>query len=206
MLHERESIEFLMKRRLNQDPLKTFFGSICQQGGNSDNPSPLQFTRAFRKLFYEHCLVLSSGNCTEDIDAILLAGSKFEKASKPLVENVEDGSATAPLEVDVTDYKSCLESDIIGMNAMTYVTGYLLKKCFLKHTCDICQNALVEQELGSSTQLLCLIKAYEETNEKPFGGLISPSKVFVDYVLDLEAKFVLAFEKNVSNPYENIRD
>ena len=85
MLRERGSIEFLMTRRLNQDPLENFFGSTRQQGGNSDNPSPLQFTRAFRKLFYDHCLVLSSGNCTEDIDAILLAGSKFEKASKPPV-------------------------------------------------------------------------------------------------------------------------
>ena len=196
MLHEKEGIQFLMTRRLNQDPLENFFGSIRQQGGNSDSPTPIQFARAFRKLFYDHCLSLSSGNCTEDLDAILLAGSKFEKASKPRVQ--EDKPATAPLEVDVTDYKSFLESDIIGMNAMTYVAGYLLKKCFLKHTCDICQNVLVKQELSSSTQLLCLFKAYEESKEKPFGGLISPSNVFVDYVLDLEAKFVSAFEKNVS--------
>ena len=50
---------------------------------------------------------------------------------------------------------------------------------------------MVKQELDSSTQLLCLFKAYDEANEKPFGGLISPSNVFTDYVLDLEAKFVL---------------
>ena len=199
MLHDKESIEFLMTRRLNQDPVENFFGLIRQQGGNSDSPSPLQFARAFRKLFYDHCLVLSSGNCAKDLDVILLAGSKFEKATKPLdVQDVEDRPATVALEVDVTDYKSCLESDTIGMNAMTYVTGYLLKKCFVKHTCDICQNALVKQELDSSTQLLCLFKAYEEAKEKPFGERISPSNVFTDYVLDLEAKFVLAFENNVS--------
>jgi hypothetical protein len=80
---------------------------------------------------------------------------------------------------------------------MTYVTGYLLKKCFLKHSCDICQNALTKQELDSSTQLLCLFKAYDET-EKPFGGLVSPLDTFVDCVLDLEAQFVLEFENNVS--------
>ena len=61
-----------MTRRLNQDLLENFFGSIRQQWGNSDNPTPLQFTRAFRKLFHDYSLVLSSGNCTEDLDAILL--------------------------------------------------------------------------------------------------------------------------------------
>ena len=198
MLHEEDSIDFLLTRRLNQDHLENFFGSIRQQGGNSDNPTPLQFTRAFRKLFYDHCLVLSSGNCTEDLDAILLAGSNFQKASKPPERDVTEGPAAAPMEVDVTDYKSCLEGNIIGMNAVTYVTGYLLKKCFLKHSCDICQNALTKQELNSSTQLLCLFKAYEETKEKPFGGLISPSDAFLDHVLGLEAKFVIEFENNVS--------
>jgi hypothetical protein len=34
------------------------------------------------------------------------------------------------VEVDVTHYKSCLEGNIIGMNAATYVTGYLLKSAF----------------------------------------------------------------------------
>ena len=118
--------------------------------------------------------------------------------SEPPVQDVTEGPATAPLEVDVHDYKTCLQSNIIGMNAVTYVTGYVLKKCFLKHSCDICQNALIKQELDSSTQLLCSFKAYEETKEKPFGGLISPSQAFTDYVLGLKAKFMIEFENNVS--------
>jgi hypothetical protein len=82
MLHEEDSVDFLVTKQLNQDPLENFFGSIHQQGGNSNNPTVLQFTRAFRKLFYDHCLVFSSGNCTEDLDAFLLAESNFQKASK----------------------------------------------------------------------------------------------------------------------------
>ena len=50
VLKEEESLEFLLTRRLNQDPLENFFETI-KQDGNSDNPTPLQFTRAFRKLF-----------------------------------------------------------------------------------------------------------------------------------------------------------
>jgi hypothetical protein len=41
VLHN-ESLKF--RARLNQDPLENFFGSIRQQGGNSDNPTPLVYT------------------------------------------------------------------------------------------------------------------------------------------------------------------
>ena len=43
--------KFLFTRRLNTDPLKNFFGTIRQQGGNSDNPTPAQFSSAFRNFF-----------------------------------------------------------------------------------------------------------------------------------------------------------
>ena len=46
-LHEEESLKFLLTRRLNQDALENFFGLVRQQGGNCDNPTPNQFTRAF---------------------------------------------------------------------------------------------------------------------------------------------------------------
>ena len=40
-LNQHHSLEFLMTRRLNQDPLENLFGLIRQQGGNCDNPSSL---------------------------------------------------------------------------------------------------------------------------------------------------------------------
>jgi hypothetical protein len=43
VLHNK-SLKFLLTSRLNQDPLENFFGSIRQQGGNSDNPTPLVYT------------------------------------------------------------------------------------------------------------------------------------------------------------------
>ena len=130
MLHEEDSVDFLMTKRLNQDPLENFFGSIRQQGGNSNNRTLLQFTRTFRKLFYDHCRVFSSGNCREDLDSFLLAESNFQKASRSPAQDFTERPAEAPMEVDVTNYKSCLESNI-GMNPVTCVTGYLLKNRFL---------------------------------------------------------------------------
>ena len=44
------------------------------------------------------------------------------------VQNVQQISQpeSPKFEVDVTDYKTCLESNLIGLNAITYVSGYLL--------------------------------------------------------------------------------
>ena len=41
---EKESLDFLLTRRLNQDPLENIFETIRKKGSNSDNPTPLQFT------------------------------------------------------------------------------------------------------------------------------------------------------------------
>ena len=59
--------KFLLTRWLNQDCLEIFFGSVRQQGPNADNPTPVQFQRSFRKLFYKNILRQSSGNCAEDV-------------------------------------------------------------------------------------------------------------------------------------------
>ncbi len=131
-----ESLDFLLTRRLNQDPLENFFGTIRQQGGNSDTPTPLQFTRAFKKLFFDHYQILPSGNCSEDFDSMLTGMNNQKDDNIPKEHNGQPESAM--FEVDVKDYKTCLESNLIGMNAITYVSGYLLKKCFSKHSCDIC--------------------------------------------------------------------
>ena len=52
-------------------------------GGNSDNPTPVQITRAFRKLFFSSFLNTSSGNCAEDFDDLL--GQCAEKPNVPIV-------------------------------------------------------------------------------------------------------------------------
>ena len=152
-LHEHESLSFLLTRRLNQDPLENFFGTIRQQGGNADNPTPLQFTRAFRKLFYDNYL-LSSGNCANDFDCSLVGAPSSTKTIKNS-SGEKQNEQSKPFLVDDTDFKTCLDN-VVGMNALTYLAGYLLKKCLAKHSCQVCQNGLTSNKLASSNQLLCL--------------------------------------------------
>ena len=60
-LKTNHEFKFLLTRGLNTDPLENIFGSICQQGGNSDKPTP-QFNvlehlkNYFSALFLTHLL------------------------------------------------------------------------------------------------------------------------------------------------------
>ena len=65
-LSEDGIIHFLVTRQLNQVPLEICLVSIRQQGGNSDNPTPVQFIRGYRKLFHSNHFSTSTGNCPED--------------------------------------------------------------------------------------------------------------------------------------------
>ena len=190
-LHDNQSLKFLLTRRLNQDPLENFFGTIRQQGRNSDNPTPLQFTRAFRTLFFDNILVPSaSGNCMGDIDSFLV------QATSQTMLPVADTVQSQPLDLDTTDYKSAeMENNVISMNAITYVAGYLLRKCLEKHICDTCTKELVNNELDSSSKLFCLFKGYDES--KPFGGLLVPSTLFVNYITTIEGMFVHHLPNNL---------
>jgi hypothetical protein len=123
--------KFLLTRRLNTDPIENFFGSIRQQGGNSDNPTPVQFTRAFRKLFFSSFLNSSAGNCDDDLDTLLAqcTGKKRKLAKVPIL--VAPPPQPNTLDIGPMDYKeNSVSSSLARENAIAYVSGYLLKKCF----------------------------------------------------------------------------
>ena len=49
LLKTKYKLKFFITRRPNTDHIEIFFGGICQQGGNSDNPTTIQFICAFCK-------------------------------------------------------------------------------------------------------------------------------------------------------------
>ena len=193
-LQKTHSRQFLMTRRLNQDPLENFFGLIRQQGGNSDNPTPFQFTKAFRKLFFDNYLSpLPSFNCSTDSDTFLVTTkdqSSLSALSNPSPctrKNTKKGPA-----IDAKYYKNEeVEKNLVSMNAITYVAGYLLRKCLDKHECLTCSQKLTVTNLTNSSQLLCHFKAYK--NKSDFGGLIVPQDEFVEYITEIESRIVDEF-------------
>jgi hypothetical protein len=92
--------KFLLTRRLNSDPIENFFGAIRQQGGNSDNPTPVQFTGAFRKLFFSSFLEFSTGNCDQNLNTVIGQSSK-DKSNMPVLVSPKEQPNT--LDIGATD-------------------------------------------------------------------------------------------------------
>ena len=159
------SVTFLCTRRLNQDPLENFFGCIRQQGGNNDNPTPVQFTRAFRKLFYDNLLSPTTGNCTADVDTILVGCASSNEKVKHEAEANHVAISQIFNIIAESDYKlSSVEENLMSTNALTYVAGYILKKCLQEHQCQSCLEVLTANQLDNPNKLFCYFKAYKDKN------------------------------------------
>ena len=175
--------QLLLTRRLNTDPIENFFSTIRQQGENSDNPTPSQFTSAFSKLFASSFLTSSQGNCAADFDELLAHFEKKPK-SKPLI--TKPNMPHTP-EIGPNDYRDqCnVNSDIVKDNATAYVAGYLIHKSMKIHTCPTCASAIQCNDLDDNRKLFCFFKAFDQT-ENTFGGLHAPTNCFLDYIMKLE--------------------
>lgn len=131
---ENTNIKYLCTRRFNQDVLENFFDAIRQQGGNCQNPTPIMFARAFRKLFSLNYFHFAEGfNCVQDLDSILVnLGAKDFEQSNLLLPNTPTFNS---LVIDCTDYQNL---DLSEENALIYVVGYFFFKCLHKHKCEKC--------------------------------------------------------------------
>lgn len=131
-----EGLNFIFTRRLNQDPLEKFFGAIRQQGGNRRDPTPIQFRRAFSKLFITNMLKSSpSSNCQEDLCDLFLNGNKILSKVNTTITNDAQNSTEATIIVSL-DAADDYNFDLPTVNAVIYVSGYLLFKCLQKHHCS----------------------------------------------------------------------
>lgn len=185
-------------RRLQQDSLENFFGAIRQQCGNARNPTPVQFKRAFKKLFcMNYCSYVEGANCAEDFDIILsqLGTTSPNEITSLFTENVIPEERE--LQIDTKDYKNL---DLPHQNAIVYVCGYLLKKCYDKHSCSQCLT-LRDQQLTETT-MFTHFKVFQGKGEDKgvFGSLNVPNEDFVSYVYKLESVFVEHFADMAIHP------
>lgn len=184
----------LYTRRINQDCVKNFFGSIRLQGGNSVNPTPIQFIRAFKKLFSMKALQHSNEqNCEQDTDVMFsLIGEPCSNLSVTPSINVST-STNNILDIPTHDY---YDIEFPEQNAFKYVCGYLIKKCTERHACEVCSAFMKENNADlDNTTIYCSFRAYN-TDEVPFGKLNIASNNFYSYIQQLEQIFVTNFESN----------
>lgn len=183
-MYDKLNYPALSTRRLNQDCLENFNGKMRQQSGNSKNPTPIQFYRAFKKIFCMNLLdfnLSSDGNnCLPDNDEILIGHEVSTQLG--LFVNHEESENVSLL--NESDYISL---ELPEQNVHEYICGYYLKKCLNVHKCDICFNyAHSEQNLNQS-RIFINLKNFDKNDT--FGKLCVPPEQFSLYIQNLDEQF-----------------
>lgn len=190
-----EGFNFIFTRRLNQDPLENFFGAIRQQGGNCRDPTPIQFRRAFSKLFITNMLKSSpSSNCQEDLCDLLLNGNKIlSEVTNTTITNDEQNRTEATMIVSLDGAADDYTFDLPTENAITYVSGYLLFKCSQKHHCSEFDTYVKNTPHLRDTNMFTHFKAFNNKSSF-YGGLKLPPETFTNFIKEMENTFIKKFE------------
>lgn len=77
----------------------------------------------------------------------------------------------------------------MSANAITYVSGYLLRKCLQQHHCKACSKDLIQSEPDDLSHMFWYYKAYNEM-KGTFRSLTVPVPSFVEYITNCEDVFV----------------
>ena len=126
-----------------------------------------------------------------------LPAAKLQQAHYPCQETSTPAPFTVNESNECADFKSeSVEGNMFAKNAITYVSGYVVRKCQKKHKCPTCAEALTSNDLDSPDKLLSEFKAYD--NSKPFGGLTVPDERLVRYIHSAEQIFVDTFPNVIS--------
>lgn len=187
-LLQAKGYNFLLTRNLNQDCLENFFGQVRNCCGNARNPTPIQFSRAFKKLFcLKYLDEVEGANCMQDLNVVLM------NLTPDLINDcaqVLPIPTNNPLKVFTNDYRDIKSAE---GNALVYVAGYFLKKSLAKHNCDICigfNNSNLPEEQAT---IFCQQKAYATSDNAPFGHLMIPSTNIINFLIALENIFIENF-------------
>lgn len=194
-------LKYLLTRRLNQDALENFFGKVRQQGGSCINPTPIQFTRAFKQLVGQHFFSNSIGtNCEEDDLKSLDLFTQWKNIEVPKC-NLFTQNLKTNLCFEKTTYNPDYRTiNLPEINAFTYFCGYIYKKCLEQHNCSNCFDSANTTQLTDKNVLIHLRSYNENHEENPFGNMCSPSEDFIDYLLNLETKFLKIFQTSATDP------
>lgn len=183
------SIKFT--RRLNQDALENFFDAIRTRHGNAYNPTQIQFYYLFKKLFRVNYCQVNTENCERDKDEILTKCINFNEKDIVDIQTVIDKSFVN-MEIDDYEYRNLPVNE---ENAFIYICGYLLKRSFIKHTCETCESLLLDKNNNlNSLQFYNYFKAYNSTENDIYGNLYIPTSVFVFYIKEMHIKFFENFK------------
>lgn len=183
----------LFTNRINQDCLENLFCTFRQRQGNNFNPTPIQFYYSFKNIFFMNYFKHSNNaNCLQDFDDILF---NIQDPTNSEVQNIMFPDKTpfkfkSSIPVTSVDYR---DLELPDQNILTYICGYLIKKCLETHICNICLNYAKFQKKLEPSFLFSYFKAYENSEKSTFGNLSMPHSEFYNYINSLETVFINRF-------------
>jgi len=126
-------INYLLTRRLNQDCLENFFGSIRKQSENAFNPTPMQFYYSFKKLFSIDYIKADSGNCAADEESILIRCQDIKRTQNVIFQTFSKAATFINSDIDKYDYRNLpvTEENVFFIHADIYCVAFLLNICVI---------------------------------------------------------------------------
>lgn len=137
---------YLLTYKLSQDHLELFFSAVRARGGYNNNPNVRQFRGAYKRLLVRHQVKKGTGNC-------LLRDNTTILDSTPVTVNiarrvdVESVEVLAPEDDTLSDLPDIDNLSEYKEAAISYITGFIVKKMKQKVTCMPCSQALTSDDL-----------------------------------------------------------
>lgn len=129
-------------------------------------------------------------NCLKDFDEIL---SSIEPITDKTIfhENIQrEIFKFKGIGIGTVDYRLL---NLPEQNTVTYISGYLMKKCIVKHTCQMCIDYAHSQTQLDQSFLLSFYKAYSTNDYSTFRNLMMPNDEFYNFINELENIFINNF-------------
>ncbi len=202
--------EFLIPRRLNQDPLENLNCILRHKGGSCDNPTPIMLGRLFRQSLSTEIIKLSkNSNCEDDKDAFLVLLGDSDDSDEAVTKSnntqfeSEDDALFLEVEQACTDFYSDNSKVTDGEgNGSNYVFGYVIRYILKIHSCTTCTTVIVSDDttVENSKQLYVSLKAYPVKDKaSSFGNLFNPTPAFYNYLMSCEQVFSDYFAVHASD-------
>jgi hypothetical protein len=198
-----------MTNRLNQDALENFFSLIRAKNRNDDRPDSSRFKSAFRSISFESIFNLSkNSNCQIDNDSFLLKPVDYYNQSIKAIDCIIDEhcyfSNSSELEPSHQNdqMQSETEPDILEINSLAYVAGYLIKKFSQKNACQECKKLQIDtkdkQQLNDKYTFI-KNKQYSSLEH----GLLVPSERFLSLAEPLNK--IISKDLDSFSPYTSAK-
>lgn len=178
--------DYIVTRRLNQDSIENFFGIVRKQNGTCTHPDARQFGSSFSKLsilnIMDDCELF---NCEPDEDTVMLADIELDDID----DNEDKNNNSSVLSCISNTHFNKVVPDDVDLSVLSYMSGFLYKKCLEKH--KECQECVKLNTMENENFIN--LKTFTNCN------MMKAPKCFTDFIEKLGISFDQIFNQIVAD-------